>query len=160
MVTVGFAPRTIIGYETPLITGSVNRRHRLSCSMYGRMMTAQDGESRAPFDRPHGRTPFVSWKLCIASPICFRLFVHFMRAAASRTFCTAGRSRPIRMAMMAMTTSSSMSVNPERGRLIDMGEERDIEPSDGRACRKEEQLPHRPNTIRRRQRFAARRRSD
>src|SRR5262249_14181373 len=34
-----------------------------------------------------------------------------MRAAASRTFCTAGSSRPIRTAMMAMTTSSSISVN-------------------------------------------------
>ena len=47
-----------------------------------------------------------------------------MRAAASRTFCTAGSSRPIRMAMMAMTTSSSMSVNAARPRLAvdrDMG---------------------------------------
>src|SRR5437773_11937732 len=33
-----------------------------------------------------------------------------MRLAASRTFCTAGKRRPIRMAMMAMTTSSSISV--------------------------------------------------
>src|SRR5689334_19381645 len=37
-----------------------------------------------------------------------------MRAAASRTFWTAGSSRPIRMPMMAMTTSSSMRVKPER----------------------------------------------
>jgi hypothetical protein len=37
-----------------------------------------------------------------------------MRAAASRTFCTAGKSNPIRMAMMAMTTSSSISVKPWR----------------------------------------------
>src|SRR5262245_13979788 len=48
----------------------------------------------------------------MASPICLRLFVHFMRAAASRTFWTAGRSRPMRMAMIAITTSSSMSVKP------------------------------------------------
>ena len=82
--------------------------------MYGRISTAQVGESRAPFDRPHGRTPCVSWKLCIARPICFRLFVHLIRAAASRTFCTAGSNRPIRIAMMAMTTSSSISVKPER----------------------------------------------
>ncbi len=34
-----------------------------------------------------------------------------MRAAASRTFWTAGSSRPIRMAMMAITTSNSISVN-------------------------------------------------
>src|SRR5262249_20014655 len=35
-----------------------------------------------------------------------------MRAAASRTFCTAGSNRPMRMAMMAMTTSSSINVKP------------------------------------------------
>src|SRR3954454_7011281 len=46
--------------------------------------------------------------------ICFRLFWHFTRAAASRTFWTAGSNRPIRMAMMAMTTSNSMSVNAVR----------------------------------------------
>src|SRR5688500_17203890 len=38
-----------------------------------------------------------------------------MRAAASRTFCTAGRSRPMRMAMIAITTNSSTSVNALRG---------------------------------------------
>src|SRR4051812_38770492 len=37
-----------------------------------------------------------------------------MRAAASRTFCTAGSSNPMRMAMMAMTTSNSISVKPRR----------------------------------------------
>src|SRR5262245_49093554 len=50
--------------------------------------------------------------LIVASEICLRLLLHFMRAAASRTFCTAGKSRPIRMAMIAMTTSSSISVKP------------------------------------------------
>src|SRR5262245_3166979 len=39
-----------------------------------------------------------------------------MRAAASRTFCTAGSSKPMRMAMMAMTTSSSISVKPRQRR--------------------------------------------
>src|SRR5262245_1052529 len=42
------------------------------------------------------------------------LFAHLVRAAASRTFWTAGRSRPIRTAMMAMTTSNSISVNAAR----------------------------------------------
>src|SRR5437660_5443150 len=37
-----------------------------------------------------------------------------MRAAASRTFWTAGNSRPMRMAMIAITTSSSISVKPGR----------------------------------------------
>src|SRR5262249_6939696 len=37
-----------------------------------------------------------------------------MRWAASRTFWTAGSKRPMRMAMMAITTSSSTSVNAGR----------------------------------------------
>src|SRR5438034_10204285 len=45
---------------------------------------------------------------------CLRLLLHLRRAAASRTFCTAGTSRPMRMAMMAITTSSSISVKPRR----------------------------------------------
>jgi hypothetical protein len=39
-----------------------------------------------------------------------------MRLAASRTLWTAARSNPIRMAMMAMTTNSSMSVKANRRR--------------------------------------------
>jgi hypothetical protein len=39
--------------------------------------------------------------------------MHWVRAAASRTFCTAGKSNPIKMAMMAITTNSSMSVNAD-----------------------------------------------
>jgi hypothetical protein len=39
-----------------------------------------------------------------------RWLAHWMRAAASRTFCTAGSTSPISTAMMPMTTSSSMSV--------------------------------------------------
>jgi len=41
-----------------------------------------------------------------------------MRAAAARTFWTAGKSRPMRMAMMAMTTSNSMSVKADRERFM------------------------------------------
>src|SRR5947209_16536803 len=37
-----------------------------------------------------------------------------MRLAASRTFWTAGRSRPMSTPMMAITTSSSISVKPRR----------------------------------------------
>src|SRR5262245_38458669 len=39
-----------------------------------------------------------------------------MRAAASRTFWTAGSVRPTRMPMMAMTTNNSISVNARRER--------------------------------------------
>src|SRR5262245_38464205 len=52
--------------------------------------------------------------MCSARPCCLRLLAHWIRAAASRTFCTAGSSKPIRTAMMAITTSSSINVNPER----------------------------------------------
>src|SRR6516165_9147021 len=43
-----------------------------------------------------------------------RLFWQPVRAAASRTFCTAGRSRPMSTAMMAITTNSSISVKAVR----------------------------------------------
>jgi hypothetical protein len=52
----------------------------------------------------------VSWQLWAARPSWRILLPHCTRAAASRTFCTAGSSRPMRMAMIAMTTSSSISV--------------------------------------------------
>src|SRR5438876_10436801 len=45
------------------------------------------------------------------------LFMHFMRLAASRTFCTAGKSSPTKTPMMAFTTSSSMSVKALSSRL-------------------------------------------
>src|SRR5262249_40475334 len=48
------------------------------------------------------------------------LLTHWARRAASRAACTAGRSRAIRTAMMAITTSSSISVKP-RGFLRAMG---------------------------------------
>src|SRR2546423_1412849 len=50
----------------------------------------------------------------MARAICFKLFWHLVRAAASRTFWTAGSNRPIRIAMMAITTSNSISVNARR----------------------------------------------
>src|SRR5262249_41595305 len=62
-----------------------------------------------------------------------RLLLHWERAAASRTFWMAGRSSPIRTAMIAITTSNSMSVNPERvrrtrgGRMKTSSEEREGE---------------------------------
>src|SRR5882724_10342818 len=48
----------------------------------------------------------------MARPSCFKLLTHWMRLAAERAAWTAGSSRPIRTAMIAMTTRSSMSVNP------------------------------------------------
>src|SRR6185369_11632382 len=47
-------------------------------------------------------------------PICFRLFLHCDRRAASRACCTAGSSRATRTAMIAITTSSSINVKPRR----------------------------------------------
>src|SRR3954462_14460685 len=50
----------------------------------------------------------------MASPICFRLLAQLIRLAASRARWTAGSMSPIRIEMMAMTTSSSISVKPGR----------------------------------------------
>src|SRR6267378_2462397 len=47
-----------------------------------------------------------------------------MRVAAARIFCPAGSSSPIRTAMMAITTSNSISVNADRPRpMRDGGED-------------------------------------
>src|SRR6266478_778594 len=48
------------------------------------------------------------------SATCLRLLPHFMRLAASRIFWTAGSKRPIKTAMMAITTNNSIRVNPRR----------------------------------------------
>src|SRR5215211_4102298 len=53
----------------------------------------------------------------MARAICLRLFWLWARCAADRTFWTAGRNRPTRMPMMAMTTSSSIRVKPRRARM-------------------------------------------
>jgi hypothetical protein len=42
------------------------------------------------------------------------LLAQLVRRAADRTAWTAGSSIPIKMPMMAITTSNSMSVNPPR----------------------------------------------
>ena len=52
-----------------------------------------------------------SWRY--ASPNCFRLFVHWCAGPASRADCTAGNRRAINTAMIAMTTSNSISVKPK-----------------------------------------------
>src|SRR5271166_2343232 len=54
----------------------------------------------------------------MANPICLRLFVHWIRRAASRADCTAGSSSAIKTAMIAITTKSSMSVKPDRFRFM------------------------------------------
>src|SRR6266545_2758050 len=61
-------------------------------------------------------------------PIWPRLLLHDIRAAASRTFWTAGRSNPIKIAMIAITTSSSISVNPWRVRGPENGRMRHLDP--------------------------------
>src|SRR5262249_19498985 len=49
-----------------------------------------------------------------AKPTCRKLLAHLARLPASRTFWTAGTKRPINMAIIAMTTRSSIRVNPDR----------------------------------------------
>ena len=55
--------------------------------------------------------------MCIARPSCFMLLLHDIRRADSRALWTAGRSKPISVAMIAITTNSSTKVNPRRRSL-------------------------------------------
>src|SRR6266571_1584060 len=47
------------------------------------------------------------------SPNCFMLLKHAMPWALVFALASAGKSKPARMAMMAITTRSSMRVNPQ-----------------------------------------------
>src|SRR5262249_16658160 len=57
----------------------------------------------------------------MARPICLRLLALCIRAAAERTFWTAGSSRPGRTAMMAITTNSQTRVNAARRTTLGFG---------------------------------------
>src|SRR5205814_246818 len=86
---------------------------------------------------PGGKAFRASWYRCSASPSCLAVFWHCARAAAARTFCTPDINRPIRIEMIAMTTSNSMSVKPRlrlRWSIADsLGGHRD--PTDGESDR-------------------------
>ncbi len=47
-------------------------------------------------------------------PMFFMLFLQLDRLAASRACCTAGNSKAIKMAIIAITTNNSINVNPIR----------------------------------------------
>src|SRR6478672_10155479 len=86
----------------------------LCCSTYGRTAAPHPQFRLSSLNWPTGNFDCTSWYACRAIPNCLRLFVHLLRDAASRTFWTAGSRRPIRMAMIAITTSSSIRVNARR----------------------------------------------
>jgi len=48
----------------------------------------------------------------MATPICFKLLTQLTRKAFSLDFDSVGNSSAARMAMIAITTSSSINVNP------------------------------------------------
>lgn len=50
----------------------------------------------------------------LASPICFRWFMHFMADAFDLARPSVGKSIPARIAMIAITTRSSIRVNARR----------------------------------------------
>src|SRR5664279_3496559 len=61
-----------------------------------------------------GKVPVLSAAYCwMPRLICRKLFMQFVRRAAAFTRDKAGNNNAARMAMMAMTTSSSIKVNAE-----------------------------------------------
>ena len=64
----------------------------------------------------NGSLPLASWTLWRASASCLMLLVQVLRRADSRAAWTAGSSRPTSVPMIAITTSSSTSVNAPRCR--------------------------------------------
>src|SRR5690242_21802526 len=85
-------------------------------------MWGNRGTTQVPQQQPHWPTPpgnalYALSCPCAPSVICLSLLTHCVRAAASRTFCTAGTSRAIRMAMMAITTNNSINVKASLRRM-------------------------------------------
>ena len=58
----------------------------------------------------------------VAKPICLRLFLHCVETACDLALAKAGNNIAARMAMMAMTTSNSIRVNPGE-REVDLDED-------------------------------------
>ena len=73
-----------------------------------------------------GKAPLTLAKLCIARPICLRLFTHWARRAASRAACTAGSKGAITTPVVPgelmlgidsrSDEASSLTIDEERGR--------------------------------------------
>ena len=66
-------------------------------------------------------------------PNCFRLFRHWISCPLVLALESTGKSSDARMAMMAVTISSSMSVNAERDRFnVTTRQLEEVVPSQGR----------------------------
>ena len=109
-----FVPLSMLQATRSVVLAGFSVSNICVCSMKGIVNTAQpqagcEADTKAC---PAGSRRFaLSW-LAIASPTCFSLLVHDARRAASRAVCTAGSRRPMSVAMIAITTSSSTSVKP------------------------------------------------
>src|ERR1700722_14798902 len=69
-----------------------------------------------------------------ANPHCLRLFRQVVRLAFSFALARAGRSSEARIAMMAITTSNSMSVKPRRADFLFQGFRMQTFPNMRRPC--------------------------
>ena len=69
---------------------------------------------------PRGNVPCAGVVVVHGEADLLELLMHWDRRAASRADCTAGSRREIRTAIMAITTSSSISVKPRRVPLSSM----------------------------------------
>ena len=80
------------------------------------MYPSNNDVGQAPGSVPNWRAGYLlslsSVNIIAASPSWRMLFAQAMRLPVSFALPSAGRSIPARIAMMAMTTSNSMSVNP------------------------------------------------
>src|SRR3954462_15098217 len=66
----------------------------------------------------HYTHPRIGVHMMKERPICFWLFRQAVRCALALAFANAGSNSAARMAMMAMTTSNSISVNALGGRML------------------------------------------
>jgi len=86
----------------------------------------QPGTELAGPHRDGGRVFRADSYESMATPSCLKLFAQLLRRALSRAACTAGSKRPTSVPMIAITTSSSTSVNPRRPAKAQRGQTSEI----------------------------------
>lgn len=75
------------------------------------------GEKRLDVSKcnPGGSRRWLASNAKLANPICLKLDLQCCLRADSRAAITAGMSRPIKIAMQAITTTNSSNENPDGG---------------------------------------------
>ncbi len=118
----GKTARSTVYTKSDNVRGGVELTKRLSCSMYGRSIvhtTSESGKSWTNFGRiasgqEKGIHTVGALVVCTPKPSCLRWFRALHSVGCFANLLDGGSNSPMRMAIIAITTSNSINVNPRR----------------------------------------------